>query len=364
MAYYPTFIKPSRFEDGTPSLNQSRIFLNGLLGIETSIVLDLNVLSRMNKVIEGEIQFEDSGLSDLVTLFNKNPVFITPGFGLGEADNHYILDLVNSYELFIEQYCPEYKNTPNCLNDSLNRKRSRKYIELEEGDKYMVSISYMSMLAVQIIAKENEELSPEEKFSKYIEYMIDEVDMLAAIEAEVAKIWFYDRSKVEDSGFKKSCAIIRDNFNKGGKGYGRLEYILNSARDLVYYWATARKDGEYIEDGGAQDTWLVTGDEALIELTKYIHYIPRDGYRSKFVAFPPIPEKETSSYWRYCDELFINTVNDRQETREETEEKTGEETTLSEQDWGKIFSSISDLEKKVLKYWPEKKKSNISAHAT
>lgn len=344
MVYSPKFIKPSRIEDESPELSPERIANNNYKGIETSIVLDLNVLSTMNDVMKSKITLKESGLQFFVSFLNSNSVFITPGFGLGEADQLYIKDLVSEYENFMVKYCPTYIDTPNSLNRSLGKSRSRKYIELEKGDRYSVAIPYMSMLAIQVIAKENQDLSPEGKFESYVNYMTENADMLGAIEAEVAKIWFFDRSCLMEGAFKESCKVIRDNFNKGGKGEGRLSYILNSARDLLYYRATAMQDGEILEGGGVQDAWLVTGDEALVELSKYIHFYPYDGCGSKFVAWPEIPEKANSHYWDFCDEFFVNTVELRRKTREDKD--------LSEKDWDKVFSSIACLEHKVRSYWP------------
>ena len=345
MAYVPGFIKPSRECDEIQILTKERVFKNNLVGIETSVILDLNVLNAMKNVMLRKVTLDESGLGDLVAFFNSNPVYIVPGFALSEADEFYIASIINIYESFIERYCPSYIDTPNCLNNDSDRKRSRKFVELEEADRNFLAISYVSMLTIHVIDKENTHLTPEGKFEAYVTYMDKDVDFLAAIEAEIAKFWFYNRKLLPDCEFKKSCKVIRDNFNKGGKGEGRLTYILNSARDLMYYRVTALKDGKYIEGGGIQDTWLVTGDKALTELSKYLYFFPSEGSSSKMVCYSTIPEKEASPYWNYCDELFIKIVSSR---LGKTKDKD-----FTKDNFSKILSSITDLENKIRKYWPE-----------
>ncbi|MBO7921185.1 hypothetical protein J5X92_03020 [Alteromonas sp. K632G] len=98
MTYAPKFIKPSRKGDESPKLSNEWVTLNNLRRIETSIVLDLNVLSTMKDVMRGKTNLAESGLEGLVSFFNANSVFITPGFGFSEADKAYIEDLVITYE--------------------------------------------------------------------------------------------------------------------------------------------------------------------------------------------------------------------------------------------------------------------------
>src|SRR5690606_737058 len=90
MPNVPTFIKPSRTMDEIQPLSQAATILNGLRGIETSVVLDLNVLNMMRSVISGGTTLDEANLSGLVHFFNSNPVFITPGFAFGEADKAYV----------------------------------------------------------------------------------------------------------------------------------------------------------------------------------------------------------------------------------------------------------------------------------
>lgn len=343
MPNIPTFIKPSRKNDPLPSLTPSLVNANLSNGIETSVVLDLNILNLMRDVIAKGISLEEANLVELVSFFNSTPVFITPGIAFGESDKKHVLDLSEHYERFISEYCPGYIDTPNCTHDHALRNRSRNYTELDEDEARTLLIMYVAMLAIQVISKENEKDTPEQKFATYLNFMAHEADMLSAIEAEVAIFWFFDRTKVKDEAFKNSCKIIRDNFSKGGKSVGRLQYSLNYARDLAYYRYTARQDGELL-DGALQDTWLVTADQALIELAKSIYFHPKDGCSSKFTYMVRNSEQKTSPYWKHCDNLFFSLIEER---------RARTDTPLSEKSWQKLEECRDKLEQKILTYWPK-----------
>lgn len=202
------------------------------------------------------------------------------------------------------------------------------------------------MLAIQVIAKENSGISPELKFSSYVSYMTSVANVLSAVEAEVAKYWFFDRTAVTEDGFKASCKKIRDNFNKGGKGQGRLDYILNSARDLMYYRVTAISDGKKL-DGRLQDTWLLTADQGLLELSKSIYFCPYEGTLAKYVSFSRHPEQVSDPYWKFCDQLLADTVENRRTTMKTDTRR------IAQHDWDLVSSSVEELEGKIMQYWPK-----------
>lgn len=345
MPNVPTLIKPSRTVDEIQPLSQADTTLNDSRGVETSVVLDLNILNMMRSVMLGEITLDEANLTDLIHFFNSSSICITPGFAFGEADKEYVAKLRADYEKFMSRYCPGFIDTPNCTHDFGRRIRSRDFKLLGRGDRYTLVIMYVAMLAIQVINKESQGASPEKKFSAYLDFMTTEADMVSAVEAEVAKYWFFDRTRVRDESFRSRCKTIRDNFNKGGKGRGRLQYTLNYARDLAYYRFTALQDGKPL-DGVVQDCWLVTADQALIELAKSIYFYPRGGEAAKFVAFVRNEEQESSEYWAYCDGLFLSTVEKRQRQGKSS-------APMVESSWNKLFACQRRLEDKVIEYWPE-----------
>ncbi len=165
----------------------------------------------------------------------------------------------------------------------------------------------MAILTISVIAGDTN-LTPEGKFEKYVEYMSTNADMLSAIESEVARYCFFDRTHEKNIAFKNFSEVIRDNFIKGGKAEKKLMKALNPARDIMYYRAVAMQSSRAL-DGKVQDTWLVTADDGLKNLSQSIYFLPGfDGSDSKAVKFVRNQSQKQSSYWRYCDALFEDTV--------------------------------------------------------
>ncbi|ELV8644659.1 hypothetical protein QNE66_004379, partial [Vibrio vulnificus] len=116
MAFNPVFIKPARLKHNSPELKKSKVLKNAMSSIETAVIIDLNILSKMNQVVKGEITLKASGLKELVkTLNNVRALCLSPGFALNEAEASYVSDLYSSYETFLERYCRDYIDHPGAI---------------------------------------------------------------------------------------------------------------------------------------------------------------------------------------------------------------------------------------------------------
>ncbi|WP_175771180.1 hypothetical protein [Burkholderia ambifaria] len=311
MSFQPVAIKPSRAHAALPELKFSRVAKNARKGVETTVVLDLNILSKMNEVMSGKSSFETSGLKSMVTKFNSLPVTLSPGFALAEVDETYADALWNAWEAFLAKYCPRFVDTPNSTREKENHGRGRRFDALPEGDRYVQAITYLAIVTIHIIAASEQYRSPEERFSSYVDYMCTHADMLSAIEAEVARYCFFSVTDEGDKAFWNFARVIRENFMKPGRPEIRLEKALNSARDITYYRATAMHSNEDF-DGRTQDTWLFTADDGLKNLARSIFFVPGfDGSDSKVVRIVRGPVQKKSSYWTYCDELFARVNTER-----------------------------------------------------
>ncbi|NKI74110.1 hypothetical protein Dpoa2040_001343 [Dickeya sp. CFBP 2040] len=304
MPFSPLFIKPVHSCDRNPTFSAGKVNKNKRKGIETSVVIDLNILSKMNDIIQGKISYNDSQLHYVVKQFNKASLCLSPGFSFSEVDRSYYKELQNSFELFLKIYCPSYIDSPNSVALPSDKDYDRSFKELPLGEKYLHSISYLSMLLIQTITIKYNHLTPEQKFTKYVEYMISNADILTAIEAEIAKYCFYDSSNCKDIAFKQFCKTIRSNFCKGGKKEYIIKNALNSASDIIYYRVVAIQSNEKL-DGVVQDTWLLTADEGLKSIALSIYFVPSfDGCDYKAVKLVRNGLQKESTYWNYCDDLF------------------------------------------------------------
>ena len=61
-----------------PVLDFARAAKNLRNGVETTVVFDLNILSKMNEVIANVIEYEASGLKPVVSMLNKLPIVLSP----------------------------------------------------------------------------------------------------------------------------------------------------------------------------------------------------------------------------------------------------------------------------------------------
>lgn len=345
MPKVPTFIKPARLQDRAEELTSERVRFNAHRRITTGVVLDLNILNMMRRVVSDGRTLAEENLSSLVDFLNENSVSIVPGLALQEADKTHEALLERQYETFMSVHCPSYVNTPAADYDYGRHTKSRNFIELDETQQQYLLNSYLSILATHVVKHELASRSPEDRFAAYLALMDTQANLVSPLEAEVAKFCFFNRSELPDCAFRKSCKVIHDNFNKGGKGFGRLQYVLNAARDLTYLRTTAMMDGVII-DGSPLENWLLTSDQALVELSKSIYFRPHRGHSAKYAALARNPEQESSAYWNYCDQLFVSTMQRRQAVL-----------TLAQQSadarWKGLFACRRDLEERVLAYWPD-----------
>lgn len=339
MAFNPVFIKPARLKHKNPELKKSKVLKNAMNSIETAVIIDLNILSKMNQVVKGEITLNASGLKELVkTLNNVRGLCLSPGFALNEAEASYVSDLYSSYETFLERYCRDYIDHPGAIKTKLEKENHVKFKELPVGEKYINSITYLTIIKTQLISRKNQDLSPEEQFCKLIVFLAEKADMIGAVEVEAAKFVFFNTAEFQDVRFRAYCKKIKDNFKKGGNSSDKLlAKCLNAARDIVYYRITAGQQNTYI-DGKMQDCWLLTADDGLVNLTNSIYFVPQgDGQDSKYVTFQRNKEQEKSQYWQYCDQLQEKTVKERHR----------EHYAFTESDFEKLFEVINGLENEI-----------------
>lgn len=310
MPFSVKIIKPCRTEETTPTLNFTITSGNVTRGIETSLVLDLNILSKMHEVIIGKNSYEESGLADFILSINKLPgIYLVPGFAIYEVAFKMQRDICDSFDKFLSLYAPQFIDAPNTIYNFLNEKNSIEeninFHNLSEGEKHICAIPYLSILTIWCINAQYPTLKPKEKYSSYIEYMKTVVNTIGAIENEIAKFIFFDINECSDINFKKTCKIIRNNFNKkpNTKNFQQISKDrLNIARDIAYYRVTALKSNQYL-DGKLQDTWLVTGDEGIKELSNFVYFIPHIESDSKYIKYYRNQVQKESDYWIYCDTL-------------------------------------------------------------
>ena len=121
-----------------------------------------------------------------------------------------------------------------------------------------------------------------------------------------------------------------------------MQRSLNAAKDIMYYRLTAHLSNKPI-DNKLQDTWLVTADVGLYNLSESIHFLPRiDDVDSKYITFERNKEQKNSHYWQYCDDIFSTSVDVRR-----LQNVAGEKQEWSEIDYNSLLNCIAVAEEEL-----------------
>lgn len=336
------FIKPCRKTDSSPKLTVSRVIENKERKTETSLVLDLNILIRMEDVILRGENPVDLGLMGLVNFLNQCPpesVCLTPGVALSEVHPKFKKQCIEVYEVFLSIFCPQMVDHPTATRNSeggIEAPKKLKFNELPIGEQYLHSFSYYSLIQVHIIDRKYSDLTGLEKFKIYMDSVCDDIDMLSAVEAEIAKYCFSTKKEHYSQDFKDRIQDVKDNFlDRHSNPKKHLINIFNGVQDLKY-GKSALKYSEEFFYGKNQETWIVTLDSKLYWLSESIHHYPVEGEpHSKFYSIVRTPEQGSCEYWQSVDQA----LNERLALRKD---KGKADSPLSEEDMKSLHSILLD----------------------
>ncbi len=303
-------IKGSRLTDTHPLLSTDVVMHNMREGIETCLVLDLNVLADMEDVVFGRRTLEETGLDKVVFLLNSTQgLVLVPGFGLGEVSTPYLASRLAGFEAFLTTYCPTYGDAPNATKRSLQRRLENQkvygcFADLPERQRFILAPFYASVLKTRLLALDETRL-PAEKFFDILRFHCDDLDYLTLIPLELAKYVFCQIPGITHAPFRELCAKMRRILvkEKPKSSSDLFKSCLNATYDLFYYLSSCMGGSPHLAlDGHRQDLWIFTGDEGLACLADAIYY---------HAAFPAmvaacygrILYRNEYIYFRQCDKL-------------------------------------------------------------
>lgn len=334
------FIKPCRETDSSPKLTLSRVKENKDRNTETSLLLDLNILIRMEDVILRRGNPTDLGLMELVNFLNQCPaesVCLSPGFALNEVHPKFKKQCFEIFEVFLSIFCPQLVGHPSATRGSTvepEETRKLEFQELSVGEQYLHSIAYYSLIQIHVIDSKYRNLSGVEKFKVYLDSVCNDIDIISAVEAEIAKYCFCTKREEYSQDLRGRIQDIKDNFlDKNTNPRKRLINIFNGVQDLKYGKA-ALQYSEQAFYGKNQETWVVTLDSKLYWLSESIHHYPVLGEpHDKFYSIVRTIEQEVCDYWRSVDRILY----ERQSIRARVGKSSSP---LSERDMEKIRNTL------------------------
>ena len=303
-------VKGSRLTDAHPILSTDVVVHNKREGIETCLVLDLNVLADMEDVVFGKRTLEETGLDKAVCLLNgTRGLVLVPGFGFGEVSTSYLASRLAGFEAFLATYCPTYGDAPNATSEALRKRIKNQeayscFADLPEGQRLILAPFYASTLKIRLLTLDDTRL-PAEKFFDILRFHCDDLDYLTLIPLELAKYVFCQIPGIKQVSFREFCAKMRRILVKG-KPKSSIDLsnsCLNAAYDLYYYMASCAGGSPHLALGDyRQDIWILTGDEGLACLADAIYY--HAAFPAMLAAcYGRIPYRDEYIYFRQCDKL-------------------------------------------------------------
>ena len=308
------FIKPSRPIQGDIKLDPVLIARNKLEDIETTIVLDTNILIGMEKIVDNGNKWasvKKQGLHNLVKLLQRSPpesVCLSPGLALNEMPPELAQKSRKKYEIFCSVHLPGYVDAPNCIHSEYEgKKRDYGYDDLAPESKAALAIPYTCLLYLNLIDNKFKG-TPIEKFKEFLDKLENKVDCLSSAEIEIAKYCFAEPPSTcrETIELRKK---IRKNFLKTGDeklpkdASEVLSIAFNGACDIHLLQVANYFDQNGI-DGVKQDSWIATKDKKLVEFCNVFHHVNTEGEVGKHAAKIVHPEHSKDIYWMLADSEF------------------------------------------------------------
>lgn len=259
--------KPYRRINENVTLTKEHCSYNDLRGVETSIYLDLNVLSKIRKVMLGEDKFSEELLKAFEKIKTLN-VFLSPGLALDEVKHDLLLPTIEQFENFCVQLgvSNAYDWIPYDYNK--NKKIVSSFFDLHSDQKIGLMTIYNSILNIHYICQKYEDETDQNKFRLYVDSMLANTDVLDALGCTIASYCFVRDCKADL--LKK----IKENFLKLRDKRPVILKSLNAARDVQFIRTLAfREYYSYIDGKTPMDCWCMTADQGLKAFSDFIFYV-------------------------------------------------------------------------------------------
>ncbi|MBO1531349.1 hypothetical protein J3492_08995 [Psychrobacter sp. F1192] len=309
-----TIFKPNQNFENERKLDLNLICLNKKNGIETSLLLDTNILIKIETVVKNGNKWKnvkEQGLDKFVTLLQRSPprsVCPSIGFALNEMPPQNAEFSQKCYEIFFAKHLPKFVDTPNSIKSNFSNTHIKKdygFDDLDINRKTPIFLHYASFIYLNAVYRDSRYKTPFEKFKAYLDLVVENINLISAMDLEIAKYCF----SMDQDGLIDYKKDIRGNFLKIGGKRGRLakniedikKIAFNATCDVHLVDAVNISDQVGLSDV-KQDTWIVTTDEKLVDIFKYFHYI-HEGNTVGRIAAITRNDHHNSEYWNKVDDL-------------------------------------------------------------
>jgi hypothetical protein len=309
------FIKPSRPIEEQVKLDPVVVANNKLRGVETSIILDTNVLVCMERVVDNGNNWpavKKYGLHNLVKLLQRCPsesISLSPGLALSEMPPSAAEVCCEKYEIFCSTHLQGFFDSHNSIKMKFSGKSPEYgYYDLSLESKALIAVSFASLIYLHIIDKHNIK-DRFAKFTSYLDLLEREMNILSSTEVEIAKYCFSEpKPEARDTIALKRK--FRENFLKTKAGRlpetadDVIKIAFNASNDLRLLY-TANIIDQFGVDGIPQDCWIATKDEKLVLFCEVFHHVNLDGEVGKYSVSSVNQDDTGNSYWARTDKEFF-----------------------------------------------------------
>lgn len=152
------FIKPAQPISGEATLNLNRDIGNKLAGIETTLILDTNVLIQIERVVKNgnkKSLLKTKGLQNLVDFLSRCPpqsICLSPGQSFYEMPPQLAESAREAFDAFCEEHLPGFVDTPNCIRKKFDGPEARYgYFDLPYEVQTVFGHTFTSLLLLQLV---------------------------------------------------------------------------------------------------------------------------------------------------------------------------------------------------------------------
>ncbi|HAV3540695.1 Uncharacterised protein [Acinetobacter baumannii] len=312
------FIKPNHCGGPSPKLDPTVVCDNKVKKIETTLILDTNILIKIERIVKNGNKWSDIrdyGLGNLVKLLQKCPpksICLSPALALKEMPPQRAANAKIAYEEFCAKYLG-FGDTPNSTNKSYEGTYDEYgFKDLSISAQQVLAIPYLSFLYLNYVYRFIKG-SPLDRFKAYIDLIEEKVDVLSATELEIAKYCFYDLTDITDKSTKVFIQKIRENsvnfvpYKKNPRLPNSSTQLqktaFNAANDVHLLQAANMGDGKFL-DGIKQDCWVATLDKKLASFCTVFHQLNINGEVQPY-SVSTLPEAINDlEYWNATHEYF------------------------------------------------------------
>jgi len=316
-----SFLKVSRRSGNLPLLDPVVVARNKAKGIETTLLLDTNVLIYMETAVKNGNSWGDLkalGLDKLVKLLGRCPpqsVCLSPGCAFNEMPPGLADASRSDFEAFLAKHLPSFTDTPNSTRNAYAGKtRDFGFEDLSEEHQAVLAASFTSLL-LMLLVEYRSGAAPIDKFQLLLERLVTTLDLLSLKEVEIARYVFAPDGK-QGTPTQDSITVLRRNFAKTkAKKAPRtadelLKVAFNGACDLHLINAAVSMDNRGL-DNVPQDTWITTFDDKLADFCSIFHYLDDGEHTGALGVMNLNAEQAGAAYWEESLRLRKNLIAGR-----------------------------------------------------